>query len=282
MQVLGKQVRNNRILNMSKMLLSLIGILGIVYLLICSFVYMIQERMIFHPTKLPATYTFSFRTPFQEHTIRTRDGKNLHGLLFKATTSRGLIFYLHGNAGALNSWGEIAGIYTDMHYDIFMLDYRGFGKSEGDVMGEKQFYSDVQEAYSYVKKLYSESDIVIIGFSIGSASAAMLASTNKPRMLILQAPYYSLRDLMKHLMPPLHWLLPPFILKYPFKTYQHLAHTKAPVVIFHGNRDEVIYYGSSLKLKQHLKPGDKVIILEGETHNGINDNREYRSMVKQL
>jgi pimeloyl-ACP methyl ester carboxylesterase len=47
-------------------------------------------------------------------------------------------------------------------------------------------------------------------------------------------------------------------------------------VLFHGDRDEVIYYESSLKLQKLLKPTDKVVILPGEGHNGMTDNPQYR------
>lgn len=267
---------------MKNMLMWMIAILLFMYLLTGCIVYIMQEKLIFYPAKLPSTYTFHFPASFQEHTVQTKDGTILHGLLFKVPAPKGVIFYLHGNAGALDSWGTLAERYTSFQYDLFMLDYRGFGKSEGRLEGEKQFYSDVQAAYAHIKTLYQESDIIVVGFSIGSAAAAMLAATNHPKRLILQAPYYSLRDLMKQLMPVLYWLMPPFILKYPFNTYQYVGQTRAPVVIFHGDQDEVIYYGSSLKLKQHFKATDELIILAGVGHNGINDNSEFIRKLKDL
>ena len=260
----------------------LAGIVFTLYTIVCVFFYFYQEKLIFYPTKLSSTYRFSFSQPFQEHRITTADGNVLNGLLFRSDTSRGLVFFLHGNAGALNSWGDIAGTYTRLHYDVFLLDYRGFGKSEGAITGEKLFFADVQTAYDHIKQYYEESRIIVIGFSIGSASAAMLAARNQPGMLILQAPYYSLTDLMQRLAPAIYALLPPFVFKYKFRTYEFLEKTRAPVVIFHGDKDEVIYYGSSTKLQQHLKPTDKLITLHGQRHNGINENPEYRSALKTL
>lgn len=55
-----------------------------------------------------------------------------------------------------------------------------------------------------------------------------------------------------------------------------------PVVIFHGDQDEVIYYGSSLKLKQEMKPGDTLITLNGQGHNGITDNRDYIAAIETI
>jgi uncharacterized protein len=267
---------------MKKMLWGIIGILTVFYLLICSFFFLYQEKLIFYPTKLPATYRFTFRQPFQEHYIAAADGTKLHGLLFKADAAEGLVFFLHGNAGAVNTWGELAGIYTRLHYDFFVMDYRGFGKSEGALRGEEQFFADVQTAYNYIKTPYAEQNIVVIGFSIGTASAAMLAATNQPGQLILQAPYYSLSDLMQNISPVVYAMLPPFVFKYPFNTYKFIPQIKAPIAIFHGDKDYVIYYGSSGKLQQHLKPTDRVIILPGQGHNGIHENQEYLRVLRQL
>jgi pimeloyl-ACP methyl ester carboxylesterase len=251
-------------------------IAGIIILF--AMLYFNQEELIFFPTKLPANHVFRFNSTFQERYISTPDGHNLHGLLFKADSSAGLIFYLHGNAGGLDSWGEIAETYTKLNYDIFMLDYRGYGKSEGQISSEKQFHDDVQLAYEHVKKEYPEEKIVVLGYSIGTGTAAHLAAHNKPKMLILQSPYYSLIDLAQKLYP----MVPSGIIKYKFKTHEYVEKTEAPVVLIHGDQDEVIYYGSSLKLKEHLKPEDQLITMPGQPHNGFTENPEYIKIMQQL
>jgi uncharacterized protein len=258
------------------MMLWIAGILLALYLIVCVFFYFFQEKLIFYPTRLDTSYQFGFREKFREVTIPTADGTNLHGLLFQAPASKGLIFYLHGNAGAVSSWGQMAYVYTSLNYDVFILDYRGFGKSEGNIVSEKQFYADVQAAYDQLKQAYPEKYI------IGSAAAARLAATNNPGMLILQAPYYSLTDLMQHISPVAYAILPSFVFKYKFTTYQFVEKTKSPVVIFHGDKDEVIYYGSALKLQKHFKPIDELITLSGQRHNGINENPEYIRRLRSL
>ena len=231
--------------------------------------------MIFFPQKLSKDHVFTFNQPFEEVFIPAGDDVKLHGLLFKAASPKGLVFYLHGNAGSVDTWGWIAPTYTDLGYDIFILDYRGYGKSEGKISSEKQFYDDVQAAYDYMKKEYAEDQMIVAGYSIGTGAAAMLASVNNPALLILKAPYYSLGDLMKKLYPG----VPAFLLKYKFETFRFVEQTKAPVVLFHGDRDEIIYHGSSEKLQAHLKPSDKVIILKGLGHNGMNEHSEYQQQL---
>jgi alpha-beta hydrolase superfamily lysophospholipase len=240
--------------------------------------YFFQEKLIFFPDKLNKNYQFSFNQTFEEVNIKTKDNIRLNGLLFTAERAKGLVFYLHGNAGALNSWGEVATRYTSLNYDVFILDYRGYGKSEGTINSQAQLFEDVQTAYDEMKKKYREETIVVLGYSIGTGPATKLASVNSPKLLILQAPYYSLTDMMRHTYP----IIPTFLLKYKFRTNEYIKDCKMPVVIFHGNRDEVIYYGSSLKLKTQMKPQDTLITLDGQGHNGMTDNPEYISALGKI
>jgi len=256
---------------MKKAMLNFLKIAAAVYLLLCVLLYFFQEKLIFMPDKLPAGFKFSFNQPFEDLQFKTPDGVLLNAVLFRADSSKGLIFYLHGNAGSLESWGQIAKSYTSLHYDLLMADYRGYGKSEGSIRSEKQFYEDVQLLYDSMKTHYSEKNIVVLGYSIGTGAATRLAAFNKPRMLILQAPYFSLTDLVKHNFR----IVPPFLLKYKFETNRFIKDCAMPVVLFHGNRDEVIYYGSSLKLKALFKPADTLITLNGQGHNGMSDNPDY-------
>jgi alpha-beta hydrolase superfamily lysophospholipase len=237
-----------------------------------------QERLIFFPEKLPKDFKFLYLNPFKEYFIPVDKKTKIHGLLFKAQNPKGLVFFLHGNAGSNSTWGLLADFYLENQYDFFVPDYRGYGKSDGKITSEKQLLGDVQIAFDTLKKEYEGKKIVIIGFSIGSGPAAYLASKNDPSLLALQAPYYNFPDLAKKYFQ----LLPKFLVRYKFRTDQYIQQVKCPVVIFHGDRDEIIYTGSSEKLKQHFKPGDKLFILKAQPHNGINENPDYQKNVSNL
>lgn len=258
-------------LSTKKIIFRTLKLLLIVYIIICAGLYFFQEKLIFLPDKLSKDFKFSFNQPFEEINIKTAGGNFLNGLLFKSDSSKGLVFYLHGNAGSLESWGRVGEKYTKLRYDVFILDYPGYGKSEGIIKSEKQLFIDIQAAYDEVKKRFNEDSIVVLGYSIGTGLAAKIASTNHPRLLILQAPYYNMTDVMHHTYP----IIPTFLLKYKFQTNKYLKNCKMPVIIFHGNQDDIIYYGSSLKLKMEMKPADTLVTLDGQGHNGITDNREY-------
>ncbi|WP_340202116.1 alpha/beta hydrolase [Ascidiimonas sp. W6] len=263
---------------MKRTLLNFVKIVLAIYMFMCGLLYFFQENLIFHPQKLEKGYQFQFHPDFKEYYFKTDDGNLLHGILFKAANSKGLIFYLHGNARSLKSWGSVAKTYTDLNYDVFILDYRGFGKSEGTIDGEEQLFKDNQLVYDVLKNKYKEQQITILGYSIGTGLASKLASDNQPKQLILQAPYYSLTDLVQHMLP----FVPTAILKYKFETSQYLKKCRLPIFVFHGDIDEVIYYGSSLKLKKQFDTQIQLITLEGQSHNGITANKQYQEELKSI
>jgi alpha-beta hydrolase superfamily lysophospholipase len=236
------------------------------------------EQQLFPGSKFQKDFHFKFSEPFVELNILTKDGYKLNGILFKAKQSKGLIFYLHGSNDALNTWGKIAPVYINLNYDIFILDYRGYGKSESKVTSERQLSSDIQTAYNKLKQTYPESKIIVIGQSMGTGPAAMLAANNKPKALILQAPYYSLSDWIYNVAPDIDTSN----MKYQFKIYEFFPKIKAPVTIFHGDADDAIYYGSSEKLSSFFKKGDKLFILKGEGHNNFTNNKVYLEKMKTI
>lgn len=261
-----------------KALLKIFMILLTLFIVVCGLLYFFQEKLIFFPENLDKDFKFRFDQKFEEINFTTQDSLVLNGILFRSDSSKGLIFYLHGNAGSLNSWGEVAKTYTDLNYDVFMLDYRGFGKSEGKINSQDQLFQDLQTVYDELKTKYDESKIIVLGYSIGTGLAAKIASANRPKLLILQAPYFSLTDMMKHTYP----IIPTFFLKYKLETNKFIKDCKMPIIIFHGNKDEVIYYNSSIKLQEIIKQTDTLITLNGQGHNGMTDNPEYRANIKRI
>ena len=236
------------------------------------------NQQLFPGAKLPPRYRFTFAYPFQEYTIPTPDQVKLSSLLFKAKAPKGVILYLHGSNNALNVWGKLAPTYTRLQYDVLMLDYRGYGKSGGKITTEAGLHQDMQTVYDYLKKRYAESHIVILGHSMGTGLAARLAAKNHPKQLILQAPYYSVADWMYHLIPNFDTTL----IRYKLPTYQFIQHTSSPILLVHGDADQAIYSGSSLKLKAFLKPTDQLVILKGEGYNELVANKAYLRALRSL
>lgn len=266
---------------MKTLLLIVLSIVALLYVAVCAFLYFKQESLLFYPEKLPAAYQFRFPGRYHECPITAPDGTQLSGLLFTVKDPKGLVFFLHGNGGSLAGWGGVAATYTRRGYDVFLLDYRGYGKSQGRISSQAQLFSDVEAAYNQLKVLYPKDKITIAGYSVGAGPAAWLAARHHPRRLLLHAPYYSMADMAAHTIR-LWPILPGWLLRYPLATNEYVQRVSAPVVLFHGDRDEVIPYQSSVRLRALLKPGDQLIALRGGGHNGLLERPQYQQVIGQL
>jgi pimeloyl-ACP methyl ester carboxylesterase len=250
----------------------------VIYLLLISYVYFNQVGMVFQSAALPKEYQFDYQEKFEELNIKSYDGTTLNGLLFKSEKSKGLVFYLHGNAGTLETWGKMAKVYTHLGYDLFILDYRSFGKSEGEIENEEQLNKDVATVYKTLKKRYSEDKIIITGYSIGSGLATILAAENKPKALILQSPYYSFTELSSSKVP----YFPNFMKKFHLETFEYLPKIKAPIYIFHGVDDQLIPYENSVRLNKLLRSNSSFYPLKKQGHIGMNENEDFQNHLKTI
>lgn len=247
------------------------------YVLAVVLIYFFQEKLLFHPTVIHKAVVTALPAAVQEEYISMPDGIKLHGLLARAKDAKGLVFYLHGNGGNAFSWGESLINAFPKGYDIFILDYRGYGRSEGSIQNEAELMSDVTIAFDYIRKKYGYKEVVIDGYSIGTGPATQLAAKRDVKALILRAPYYSLTSLIDSKVP----LLPDFIKKYTFETCNYISKVKAPVYIFHGTDDRLIPYSNCEKLK-NISKNITVIPLPGVGHNGINENATFRDKVSGI
>ena len=159
-------------------------------MLICLIFYFLQHYFFFRPEILPKAFEYRYPFPFDEVDFDMEDGGCINGLHFKVPNSKGVVFYLKGNSRSIKGWGKFAKDFVSKGYDFFMIDYRGFGKSSGK-RTETTLYNDAQTVYKWLSTQYPEDQIVLYGRSLGSGIAARIASWNKPKMLILDSPYYS-------------------------------------------------------------------------------------------
>jgi pimeloyl-ACP methyl ester carboxylesterase len=259
---------------MKKFITRLLIIATLIYSVGCGYMYFAQESFIFHPEKISSTTKIEFSLPAELINIPV-EGANLSGALFKVEKPKGLIFFLHGNAGNLLNQENAAKFYTTLGYDFFTVDYRSFGKSTGEMKDEKQFFEDVQTTYNLLKKSYNEDSITIIGYSVGTAPAANLASTNNAKKLILIAPYYSLVDMTTRK----YKIIPTFLLKYKFETYKYIQKVKSPILIIHGNIDSVIPFEASQQLSKLLKKGDEFYPIKNQGHDDFENNSNFLSAI---
>lgn len=208
-----------------------------------------------------------------------KDGVLINLLHFEnQAPPKGVILYIHGNSKSLKHWGNHAQFFLDFGYDFICYDYRGFGKSEGKITSQNQFYSDGETVFEWVLKRYPASKIIINGYSIGSGVASYLANKYNPKKLILEAPYFNLSHIMKSNYP----LIPTFILKYKFPNDEYLEKCTIPVFIFHGDKDEQINIKHSFKLSKLLKKKDRLFVLKNQFHNDLLNHQSYQKYMNEI
>ncbi len=263
---------------MQNWVLILCMVLG-VYALISVLLYFLQDYFLFKPEKLPEDFQFYYNNQeTDEYNIETRDGAVINGLRFKTENPKGVVFYLKGNSKSIKGWGKFAVDFTRHGYDVIMVDYRGFGKSTGR-RTQKAVKRDMQVIYNKIKDKVPEKYIILYGRSMGSGFAAKLASMNNPRMLILDAPYYSLSKVAKKYIPfmPLSILI-----KFPMPTYKWLRYVNCPIHIIHGTDDKLIPYKTGVKLSK-IKPGlTKLHTVIGGGHKNLNNFESYHKMLTEI
>ncbi|MDX1446667.1 alpha/beta hydrolase [Lishizhenia sp.] len=247
-----------------------------IYLAGCFFIFIAQEKFLFHPKKDSDQHTYNFSNTFSEVWIEQADGILTHALHFTVPNPKGIIFYLHGNAGSLSSWGNEAMQYVNLGYDVFMPDYRGFGKSKGNINSQQQLFDDNQTFYNWIKNKYEEKKITVMGYSLGTAIAARIASDNSPRQLVLHAPYYNMKTLSLEKTK----IFPGFLVKYPFTTNKYLQNCDLPIHIFHGKEDRVIPFSHTEKLQKESKTVHTYPLLN-QGHNGISQHPDYLNIIKE-
>ena len=250
-----------------------------IYIAISVVLYLVQDYMLFRPEKLPPDFQFAYDNQVtEEYNIETRDGAIINGLHFKSENPKGVVFYLKGNSKSIKGWGKFAVDFTRHNYDVIMVDYRGFGKSTGK-RKQKAIKRDMQVVYNRIKEKVPEKYIILYGRSLGSGFATKLASMNNPRMLILDAPYYSLSKVAKKYIPfmPLSLLI-----KFPMPTYKWLKYVQCPIHIIHGTDDRLIPYKSSVKLSKINPKNTTLYSVIGGGHKDLNTFESYHKMLSDI
>lgn len=249
------------------------------YLLISILLYYLQEYFLFKPEKLPKDFQFYYdHQVAEEYNIPTRDGAVINGLHFKTENPLGVVLYLKGNSKSIKGWGKFAVDFTRHNYDVIMVDYRGFGKSTGR-RSQKAIKRDLQLIYDKIREKVKEEYIILYGRSLGSGFATKLASMNNPKMLILDAPYYSLTHVTRRYMPFMPLSL---ILRYPMPTYKWLKYVNCPVHIIHGTNDKLIPFKTSVKLSRIRPELTRLYPIIDGGHKNLNTFESYHRMLEEV
>jgi fermentation-respiration switch protein FrsA (DUF1100 family) len=230
-------------------ILSLLLILGTLYLLLMVFVFFTQSSMLYFP-ELPSrkitTTPDRYDLRYEDVELITEDGLRLHGWFLPAQNPRATLLFFHGNAGNISHRMESLEIFHNLGMEVLIFDYRGYGQSEGQP-SEKGIYLDAEAAWRYLTETREipPRRILLFGRSLGAAIASNLARDRRPMGLIMESAFTSATDLAASLYP----FLPVRLLsRFHYDNRDNLQAVTAPVLVAHSREDEIIPYAHGRQL----------------------------------
>ncbi len=228
--------------------------------------------MIFFPARYPLGEWDPQRlgVSVEELEFHTTDGLTLHGWWFAAAAAADdgpVVLWAHGNAGNLTGRAPHAQVLADEGLSVFLFDYRGYGRSEGEP-DEDGIYQDTEAAYRFLveERGILAQRLVLLGRSLGSAPAARLSTRVAHAGTILISPLPSAKRMARRMFAglPVDWFG-----RAKFPVVEWVAQRTRPLLVIHGDLDQVIplEYGREV-FAAAAGPKD-FLLLEGVGHNDI-------------
>ncbi|MBC7891219.1 MAG: alpha/beta fold hydrolase [Sphingobacteriaceae bacterium] len=265
---------------MRNLLLKTLKIAAFAYVALLFAAVIFEKSLIFQGKSLPPNFKFQFPGNWAERWYEPAPGVDLHALYFRSDSlsRRGVVLYFHGNRDNLARWGRHAPDFTRSGYDVLMVDYREYGKSSGKISAETDLHADARFVYEQLKKEISEDSLVLYGRSLGSGIATRLASETRPRMLLLETPYFNLPAVAASKFPllPYAWLS-----RFTFRSDEWITRVSCPIHLFHGTADGLVPYSHSLRLAAKLgrNPAEILTTIPGGGHKNLAEFPAYQAAV---
>lgn len=230
---------DNKSMSELRLIFYLLPVLAvIIYLLAMAWIFFFQERLIYVPSRT------LWRTPadagldFEDVWLTAADGIRLHSWFLRTNEASGTVLFFHGNAGNISHRIETAEMFLQWGLNVLLIDYRGYGQSEGKPT-EAGTRADAYAAWMFLveqRKVRSD-QIIIHGRSLGSAIAADLAARVKPAGVILESGFSTLAAVGATLYP---WLPVHLLSRHHYRTIENVTRFRSPVLVAHSRDDELI------------------------------------------
>jgi len=240
------------------------------FLLLCACAVLsggclMEEKFIFFPAAAIEATPRDAGLAFEDVYFTAADGTRLNGWLVPHPGAAATVLWLHGNAGNIGDRVGGLKLFQDkVKAGVFMIDYRGYGRSAGTV-SEAGTYEDARAALEYLKarKDVDANRIVVFGQSLGAAVAADLAGREACLAVILEAPFASIPDMARAVYP---WL-PAALIRTRYDVVEKIKKIKSPVLVAHGERDDVVPFEQGRRVFAAAPEPKKFYPIPGARHN---------------
>ncbi len=275
-----------------KWVLSGLGLGTIAYFVACLGLVIGQQRLIFVPSRqidyTPQELELKYEDVWLD--VLTPDGKKerLHGWWIPANLGENrVLLYLHGNGGNISHNLSPAQRFHSLGFSVFMIDYRGYGKSDGQFPSESEVYRDSQVAWDYLiqQREIDPRNIIIYGHSLGGAIAIDLG-VRKPQAagIIAENTFTSMRQMVDY-RNPIYNLFPiEFILHQRFDSLSKLRLLQIPLLLIHGTSDRTVPSFMSERLFNLAEVPKKLLMVPDADHNNVANvsGEKYLETIKQF
>jgi fermentation-respiration switch protein FrsA (DUF1100 family) len=226
-----------------------------------------ENSIIYHPEKYPNGLwdTSNMPLPVQDVWFEAEDGVKLHGWYIPSDEAVASLLFFHGNAGNITNRLENIFLLHHLKLNVFIFDYRGFGRSEGDP-NEEGIQLDSQAAYDTLltQPGVSVPSLFIFGRSLGGAFASYTATKNPAAGLILESTFTNADEMADKMFPilPVGWFI-----SSELNTQRHVAHLNMPKLFIHGTRDTLIPFTMGRELYKAAAQPKEFYSIVGAGHN---------------
>lgn len=240
----------------------------ILYFIIALYFYLKQNKLLYRPyKKIELTPSF-FEIDFEEVFFYTSDNIKLNAWYIPSRTKTcKTLLFCHGNSGNISHRLESIKIFHNLGLNVFIFDYRGYGKSEG-YPTENGTYKDGEAAWHYLikKKNCTPENIIIFGRSLGGAIAVELATKFNPGKVIVESSFTSITDMAKKLIPLFSIS---FLIKNKYLSYKKINNIKCSALIIHSKDDSLVPFEHGIKLFKKIKSQKQFLEIIGSHNEGF-------------
>ncbi len=237
-----------------------------------------ERSMIYYPDPNLEVSPSAIGLAYEDATITASDEVRIHGWWIPAEVNRGTILFCHGNSGNISHRLESIRIFHQLDLNVFIFDYRGYGKSSGSP-SEEGTYLDAAAAYDYLREYreISPGKIIIFGRSLGGAVAIELTEDREAGALICESTFTSAVDMGKLVFP----YLPAGLLVFDkYDSISRVEDLSLPKLFIHSREDDLIPFAQGERLYQAAAPPKEFLEIRGGHNEGFLESEEiYRKSI---